>query len=164
VRRILALTRRLDLPIALATSTRADTARRKLALAGFVDYFDFVIGGDDVIHAKPNPEPYVTAAARLGMAPSSCWALEDSDNGVRAAPGAGAWVIQIPDLVPPSAEVRARGTTLSVLCMRPGTPGRGRSEGALTRPPLRSENNARHDRVALRIMPVAFRCRFPSFR
>jgi len=106
---VLELTRVLDLPVALATSTQASTARRKLELAGFVDYFDVLIGGDEVTHAKPHPEPYLAAAAGLGIPPSACWAIEDSDNGVRAAQGAGAWVIQVPDLVQPSAEVRAFG-------------------------------------------------------
>jgi HAD superfamily hydrolase (TIGR01509 family) len=106
---LLALTRELGLPIALATSTRTATARRKLELAGLADFFRIVIGGDQVTHAKPHPEPYLTAAAALGVPASSCWAIEDSDNGVRAAHAAGTWVIQVPDLVEPSAEVRALG-------------------------------------------------------
>jgi HAD superfamily hydrolase (TIGR01509 family) len=106
---ILALTRALELPIALATSTRTSTARRKLELAGLAGYFGIVIGGDQVANAKPHPEPYLKAAAALGVAASSCWAIEDSDNGVRAAHASGAWVVQVPDLVPPSAEVRAFG-------------------------------------------------------
>jgi HAD superfamily hydrolase (TIGR01509 family) len=109
---ILALTRELGLPIALATSTRTATERRKLALAGLAEYFAIVIGGDGVANAKPHPEPYFTAAAALGVAPARCWAIEDSDNGVRAAHAAGTFVIQVPDIVAPSAEVRAFGHTI----------------------------------------------------
>lgn len=98
---ILELARSLGLPTALATSTRYATARRKLELAGLEQYFEFVIGGDQVAAAKPHPEPYLTAAARLGIAPGDCWAFEDSNNGARSAHAAGLWVIQVPDLLEP---------------------------------------------------------------
>lgn len=108
-RAILDFTLGLGLPVALATSTRIATARRKLELAGFDGYFDIIIGGDQVQCAKPHPEPYLKAAAALGAPPDRCWAIEDSDNGVRSAYAAGAFVVQVPDLVQPSADVRALG-------------------------------------------------------
>jgi beta-phosphoglucomutase-like phosphatase (HAD superfamily) len=45
---------------------------------------------------------YLLAARRLGVPPSACVALEDSEFGVRAAAAAGMRVIQVPDLVPSS--------------------------------------------------------------
>jgi beta-phosphoglucomutase-like phosphatase (HAD superfamily) len=56
--------------------------------------------------------PYLTATRALGYAPRECWAIEDSDNGVRAAHAAGLSVFQVPDLVPPSADVRSLGHTI----------------------------------------------------
>jgi HAD superfamily hydrolase (TIGR01509 family) len=108
-RDVLSLARSLGLPIALATSTRRAVALRKLELAGLAGFFDAVVGGDEVGDAKPHPEPYLRAAAKLRTPPATCWAIEDSDNGVRAAYAAGTFVVQVPDLVQPAEAVRALG-------------------------------------------------------
>lgn len=97
----------LRVPLAVATSTGTELAIRKLTLAGFAPFFRHVVGGDQVQRAKPDPEPYREAARRLGAPVHVCWAIEDSENGVRAAHAAGLFVVQVPDLVPPSAALRA---------------------------------------------------------
>ncbi len=57
---------------------------------------------DDVRRAKPDPEPYLLAAARLGVPPAGCVVLEDSANGVAAARAAGCAVIAVPSVpIPP---------------------------------------------------------------
>lgn len=94
---------------ALATSTGRATTMKKLALAQLEQHFVFIVTGDDVSRSKPHPEPYAKAAIGLGIAPGHCWALEDSENGVRAALAAGCHVFQVPDLVEPTAQVRALG-------------------------------------------------------
>ena len=96
-------------PVGLATSTGTATAERKLELAGLADHFAHIVGGDQVARGKPDPEPYLTAASRLGVDPGGCLAMEDSENGVRSAVSAGCHVIQVPDLVPPTDELRALG-------------------------------------------------------
>lgn len=106
---VLELARRRRLPIALATSTHTALATTKLRLAGLGHYFSAVIGGDAVTNGKPHPEPYLAATRALGHAPGTCWAIEDSDNGVRAAHAAGLFVLQVPDLVQPSDAVRELG-------------------------------------------------------
>lgn len=98
-----------QIPAAVATSTATARATQKLRDAGIFDHFDHVVGGDQVAHSKPRPDIYLKAAALLKAAPASCLALEDSENGVRAALAAGMRVIQIPDLVAPSDELRALG-------------------------------------------------------
>jgi HAD superfamily hydrolase (TIGR01509 family) len=103
---------RLGLPVAVATSTRTQLARHKLDLAGLAGYFDIVIGGDAVSRGKPDPEPYLAAGRALGCPPGDCWAIEDSDNGVRSAHAAGMFVVQVPDLVPPSPSLRSLGHTV----------------------------------------------------
>ena len=97
------------MPIAIATSTAHKTALNKLRNTELLPYFDFVIGGDQVANSKPDPEIYQTAARRHGAAPHRCIAFEDSANGVLAAHRAGIPVIQIPDLVSPTQELRALG-------------------------------------------------------
>ena len=46
---------------------------------------------------------------RLGQRPQDCAAFEDSNTGIRAAIASGARAVQIPDLVPPTDEIRAFG-------------------------------------------------------
>jgi HAD superfamily hydrolase (TIGR01509 family) len=94
---------------AVVTSTNHSLAVKILTNAKINRYFDFVLGGDQISKGKPNPEMYLTACERLGEKPGDCLALEDSDNGVISAFEAGLTVIQVPDLVEPSAKVKALG-------------------------------------------------------
>jgi beta-phosphoglucomutase-like phosphatase (HAD superfamily) len=80
-----------------------------LRKSGVLDRFQAVIGSDQVRNGKPEPDIYLKAAGLLNARPERCLALEDSENGVRAAVGAGMTVVQIPDLVQPSAELLALG-------------------------------------------------------
>lgn len=98
-------TRRI--PIAVATSSRAPHAYGHLGTAGLLDMFDTIVTRDDVTNAKPHPEPYLTAARRLGVDPSDALAIEDSASGVASASAAGMQTIMVPDLVPPTAATRA---------------------------------------------------------
>ena len=90
------------IPRALATSTARPRALRKLERAGVISYFSCLICGGETDRGKPHPDPYLAAVTALGTPPASTWALEDSENGVRAACAAGLEVIQVPDLVAPS--------------------------------------------------------------
>ena len=91
-----------SIPRAIATSTRRDRAEAKLAHAVLLSRFDAVVGGDEVARGKPAPDIYVVAAARLGIAPERCVALEDSEPGFHSALAAGMMPILVPDLLPPS--------------------------------------------------------------
>ncbi|WP_137150158.1 HAD family phosphatase [Devosia sp. FKR38] len=97
------------IPTAVATSSRHPHATHHLGAAGLLDLFQTIVTRDDVLNPKPHPEPYLTAAHRLGVAPEHCLALEDSHTGVRAAHAAGMQTVMVPDLVHPSAEIRALG-------------------------------------------------------
>ncbi len=65
--------------------------------------FQAVITGDALRHGKPHPEPYLTAAAALGVAAGECLAIEDSPTGVASAEAAGCTVLVVPNhvAVPP---------------------------------------------------------------
>ncbi len=95
------------IPRAVATSTRRDRARAKLAQTALLPRFQELVGGDEVAFGKPAPDIYVEAARRLGTSTAMCVALEDSEPGVRAALAAGMMPIMVPDLIPPSADVVA---------------------------------------------------------
>lgn len=86
-------------PIALVTSSLKEIAESVLAAVGR-EHFDVIVTADDVSRAKPDPEPYLTAAALLGVEPVRCVVLEDSPNGVAAGTAAGCAVVAVPSLLP----------------------------------------------------------------
>ncbi len=96
-------------PCAIATSTSTERATQKLAKTGLLDRFAAITCGDHVSRSKPFPDIYLRAATVMQADPRECLALEDSENGVRAAVGAGMTVVQVPDLLQPSPELRALG-------------------------------------------------------
>jgi HAD superfamily hydrolase (TIGR01509 family) len=80
--------------------------------------FPVTVCGDDVSHSKPDPEPYLLAAAKVGADPRQCVALEDSPNGVGAAEAAGCVTVAVPSLVPiPPASTRLVVTSLTELSL-----------------------------------------------
>lgn len=61
--------------------------------------FATIVTGDEVTRGKPDPEPYVQAAATLGVAPGDCVAIEDSLTGTESALASGARTIAVPHVV-----------------------------------------------------------------
>lgn len=74
--------------VGLVTGSSPQTVELFLAASGLT--FDVVVNGGSVPQGKPSPAPYAAAAAHLGVPAEECWALEDSDQGLRSALGAGA--------------------------------------------------------------------------
>ncbi len=70
------------------------------------DRFHHIVASGDYAAGKPAPDPYLLAAARLGIEPRFCLALEDSHNGVRSAAAAGMMTIMVPDLLEATDEIR----------------------------------------------------------
>ncbi len=60
--------------------------------------FTTTLSGDEVGRGKPDPEPYLTAAARLGVDPRQCVVLEDAPSGVAAGEAAGCAVVAVPSV------------------------------------------------------------------
>jgi len=87
------------IPTGLVTSSRRPLADAVLKHIGR-EHFDVVVTADDVSHAKPHPEPYLTALAMLSADPARSVALEDSPNGVASAVAAGCRVVAVPSLLP----------------------------------------------------------------
>lgn len=81
----------------------ADAVAVELPTGGF----DTLVCGDDVRNGKPDPEPYLLAASRLGVQPGACLAIEDSPSGIASAEAAGCVVVAVPNQVPvPPAPTR----------------------------------------------------------
>jgi HAD superfamily hydrolase (TIGR01509 family) len=60
--------------------------------------FDVSVAGDEVQNGKPDPEPYLTACERLGVAPEQAVVVEDAPHGVRSAEAAGCAVVVVPSV------------------------------------------------------------------
>jgi sugar-phosphatase len=86
----------VDLPWAVVTSGTSDVATARLQAAGITG-FAAAVFGEDVVHGKPDPEPYRLGADRLGFDPAECVAFEDTAAGIRSAKAAGMKVIGIGD-------------------------------------------------------------------
>jgi len=97
----------LAMPRCIATSSAHSTVQSHLSAHGLADRFHAVIGHGDYVASKPSPDPFLTAAKRLGVAPSLCLALEDSHNGVRSASAAGMMTFMVPDLLGPTPEIQS---------------------------------------------------------
>lgn len=95
------------IPRAIATSSGHATVARQLGPNGLLARFQSVVAAGDYQRGKPNPDPFLVAAARLGVDPVACLALEDSHNGVRAAHAAGMMTIMVPDLLEATDEMRS---------------------------------------------------------
>ena len=94
-RDLLARLHAAGVPLGLASSTkrpRVDAALARLDLARFLPV---TVSGDEVARGKPDPEIYLAAADRLGVAPERCLVLEDSPAGVASARAAGMRVIGV---------------------------------------------------------------------
>ena len=99
---------RRALPRAVATSSSRNSARTHLGHNGILERFGAIVAREDVERHKPNPDPFLKAAALLGVDPVNCLALEDSHNGVRAAHAAGMMTVMVPDLLEPTDEMHEK--------------------------------------------------------
>jgi HAD superfamily hydrolase (TIGR01509 family) len=100
------------LPRAIATSSTHEAVQRNLEARGLVDRFHGVVARGDYANGKPAPDPFLTAAGRLGVAPQLCLALEDSHNGIRSAAAAGMMAVMVPDLIAPTEEIQGLCTLI----------------------------------------------------
>ncbi|WP_421158282.1 HAD-IA family hydrolase [Aeromonas dhakensis] len=79
---------------ALVTSASQRVARHRLRSAG-LPLPSLLVGAEDVEHGKPDPEPYLLAAERLGLAAADCLVFEDAPAGISSALRAGCRVVQV---------------------------------------------------------------------
>jgi HAD superfamily hydrolase (TIGR01509 family) len=82
---------------ALATGANKDWAIYILTKLGIFEYFDYIIAGNEVKIAKPEPEIFLKAAEVLKLKPEECAVIEDAELGLIAAKRAGMLAISIPD-------------------------------------------------------------------
>ncbi|MCF3650867.1 HAD family hydrolase [Synoicihabitans lomoniglobus] len=85
-------------PVAIATGGLPMIALPALDAAGLRDLFRIVVTPDDVApgRGKPEPDMFLEAARRMGVAPENCLVFEDADPGIAAAQAAGMAVVRVP--------------------------------------------------------------------
>ncbi|MFA6575730.1 MAG: HAD family phosphatase [Nocardioides sp.] len=97
-RELLVALREADVPLALVTMSYARFVAPILHHLP-PKTFTVIVTGDQVTNGKPHPEPYLTAAAALGVEPEDCVAIEDSNTGTTSAEAAGCQVLVVPNHV-----------------------------------------------------------------
>jgi HAD superfamily hydrolase (TIGR01509 family) len=91
------------IPFAVVSGSTRESVEASLYATGLSEKFDTLVCAGDYGKSKPDPEPFLIAAKRLGVAPQSCLVFEDTQMGIDAAEAAGmAWV-----RVPPPWERRS---------------------------------------------------------
>jgi HAD superfamily hydrolase (TIGR01509 family) len=97
-----------EFPLAVASSSNRPIIDAVLATAGIAGLFRVTVSSEEVPRGKPEPDVYVEAARRLGVAPERCAAVEDSANGLRSAHAAGMRVLALPNAhYPPAPDALA---------------------------------------------------------
>jgi HAD superfamily hydrolase (TIGR01509 family) len=105
-------------PVAIASSAPAVLIKVFLDVTGLP--VPVAVSSEECAAGKPSPDVYLLAASRLGVEPSSCYAVEDSTNGLKAALAAGMTVLAVPNPhFPPAADVLAQVRVLSSIADLP---------------------------------------------
>ena len=80
-------------PFAIVSGSPRSSVASTLTKLGLSDRFALIVAAEDYTHGKPDPEPFLVAAKKLGVAPKRCLVFEDAEGGIRSAEAAGMqWV------------------------------------------------------------------------
>ncbi len=97
--------KRFGLPMAVASSSNREWVEGYLAKLGIRKFFQVVCTSNDVTNVKPDPELFLLAAKKLGIAPEEAVIFEDSPSGIKAAKAAGIPCIAIPNDITKSMDL-----------------------------------------------------------
>ncbi len=82
-------------PVSVASGSQRTTVERTLSRIGARDLFEIIITPEDVTRGKPDPEMFLLAAERMGVAPHDCLVFEDAELGLEAARRAGMSAVRV---------------------------------------------------------------------
>ncbi len=85
-----------QVPFAVVSGSTRDSVTASLEVLKILDRFDTLVCAGDYARSKPDPEPFLIAAERLGIAPADCLVFEDTDMGIQAATAAGMTSVKVP--------------------------------------------------------------------
>lgn len=83
------------IPFAVVSGGNRESVTNSLRTLGLLDRFDTLVCSEDYTRGKPDPEPFLVAARRLGVAPEDCLVFEDTQMGIDAATAAGMASVKI---------------------------------------------------------------------
>jgi beta-phosphoglucomutase family hydrolase len=83
-------------PMAVASGGYREIVIATLRALDLLEFFDVIVGAEDVERGKPHPDPFLEAARRLNVEPSQCLVFEDSPLGMEAAQRAGMLAVLVP--------------------------------------------------------------------
>lgn len=92
------------IPFAIVSGSTRDSVEASLRVIGLLDRFDILVCAGDYARSKPDPEPFLIAAQRLGMQPQACLVFEDTQMGIDSATAAGMASVRVP---PPWERMRS---------------------------------------------------------
>jgi beta-phosphoglucomutase-like phosphatase (HAD superfamily) len=84
------------IPFAVVSGSVRESVTASLASLGLLEKFEVLVCAGDYTKSKPDPEPFLLAASRLGVPPESCLVFEDADLGIVAAKSAGMAAVKVP--------------------------------------------------------------------
>ncbi|MDE3104700.1 MAG: HAD-IA family hydrolase [Acidobacteriota bacterium] len=84
------------LPFAVVSGSTRESVTASLQVVGLLDRFDVLVCAGDYSRGKPDPEPFLLGAQRLGVAPERCLVFEDTEFGIQAATAAGMASVKVP--------------------------------------------------------------------
>ena len=76
-------------PMAVASNGHLTNVTATLSVTGLLSLFETIVSAEQVAKGKPEPDVFLEAARRIGVAPAECIVFEDSDEGLEAARKAG---------------------------------------------------------------------------
>lgn len=84
------------IPFAVVSGSARDSVTASLAALKLLDRFEALVCAGEYERSKPDPEAFLLAAARLGVAPQDCLVFEDTEMGIQAATAAGMAAVRVP--------------------------------------------------------------------
>ena len=83
------------IPFAVVSGSTHESVTASLTTLGILDRFETLVCAGDYAKGKPDPEPFLMAAERLGIAPERCLVFEDTEMGIEAATAAGMAAVKV---------------------------------------------------------------------
>jgi HAD superfamily hydrolase (TIGR01509 family) len=84
------------IPFAVVSGSTLDSVTASLEALKLLNMFETLVCAGDYQKSKPDPEPFLVAAKRLGVSPADCLVFEDTDMGIQAATAGGMASVKIP--------------------------------------------------------------------
>jgi HAD superfamily hydrolase (TIGR01509 family) len=84
------------IPFAVVSGSDRESVTASLEMLKLLDRFDTLVCAGEYTKSKPDPEAFLLAASKLGVAPKSCLVFEDTEMGIQAATAAGMASVKVP--------------------------------------------------------------------